>query len=69
MTAQRCPEATYTDVRCAPKRFRTRRYAARYAWALESNPSLRPVPAQCDDCGAFHLVAPETTITNGRVTA
>lgn len=67
MTAQRCPEATYTTVRCPTKRFRTRRYAARYAWALEPNPTLRPVPAQCDDCGAFHLVAPEPATTHGRI--
>lgn len=60
-------QPTVVDVRCPTKRFRTRRYAARYAWALESNPTLRPVPAQCDNCGAFHLVAPEPTTTHGRI--
>ena len=63
VTAQRCPEATYTTVRCPTKRFRTRRYA----WALEPDPDRRPVPAQCDNCGAYHLVAPEPTTTHGRI--
>jgi len=43
------------------KRFRTERYARRYAWGQESNPELRPTPVQCEapECGgAWHLVAP-----------
>lgn len=41
--------------RCPDKRFRTERYARRYAWALHSNPAERLVPVPCAGCGAWHL--------------
>lgn len=47
--------------RCAGKRFRTERYARRYAWGLEPDPARRPVPVHCDHCGAWHLADPPTT--------
>lgn len=51
--------APRTTVRCPDKRFRTRRYAKRWAWGLEPDPSKRPVPVQCPDCTAWHLAAPD----------
>jgi len=44
--------------RCPDKRFRTERYARRWAWAQHSDPTQRQVPQQCETCGAWHLVAP-----------
>ena len=48
-----------TTIRCPDKRFRTERYARRFAWGLHADPEQRPVPVQCERCGAWHLEAPE----------
>ena len=45
-------------VRCPDKRFRTERYARRFAWGLHADPQQRPVPVQCERCSACHLAAP-----------
>lgn len=45
--------------RCPTKRFRTARYARRYAWSQEADPARRAVPVKCERCGAWHLVPPE----------
>lgn len=52
-----------TSVHCPDKRFRTCRYAKRWAWGLEPDRSKRQVPVECEHCGAWHLAAPETTPT------
>lgn len=44
------------------KRFRTERYARRFAHSAEPDRSQRPTPVQCQapECGgAWHLAAPE----------
>lgn len=48
---------------CRPDGFATRRLAARRAWLIAE--TKRVEPYQCDECGRWHLVAPDQEGPNG----
>jgi hypothetical protein len=43
---------------CRHPAFTTERNARRRAWALNTNPELRPVPVECRYCGQWRLETP-----------